>query len=101
MAALIPRFHERGFMEEGTTTTPFDMTVLNQMSRYRLAIEADKRLNCNDNDTGAFSAYCQSKLRQHRAYICTNLDDMPEIKKWNRHSKPAAARTSILFPHLS
>src|SRR5690606_12143311 len=38
------RFHVRGFMEEGTTTTPFDMVVLNQMSRYHLAMEAVKRV---------------------------------------------------------
>lgn len=94
------RFHVRGFIEEGTTTTPFDMTVLNQMSRYHLAMEAVKRVHRTRNGVGAFLAYCQGKLRQHHDYICTDLDDMPEIKNWNWNSQPETELMSTLFTHL-
>ena len=76
------RFHVRGFMEEGTTTTPFDMVVLNQMSRYHLAMEAVKRVPRMQQNLDAFIGFCEGKLQAHRAYICENLDDMPEIKNW-------------------
>ena len=76
------RFHVRGFMEEGTTTTPFDMVVLNQMSRYHLAIEAVKRVPRMQENLYAFIGFCEDKLQAHLAYICENLDDMPEIKNW-------------------
>lgn len=76
------RFHVRGFMEEGTTTTPFDMTVLNQMSRYHLAIEAVKRAAGMQQEKDRFIRYCEQQLVAHREYICTHFDDMPEIKYW-------------------
>jgi xylulose-5-phosphate/fructose-6-phosphate phosphoketolase len=76
------RFHVRGFMEEGTTTTPFDMVVLNQMSRYHLAMEAVKRVDRIRQQVEGFLDFCETKLKEHRAYICANLDDMPEIKDW-------------------
>lgn len=76
------RFHVRGFMEEGTTTTPFDMVVLNQMSRYHLAMEVVKRVPRMHEQVDSFVKYCESKLNKHHSYICTYLDDMPEIKNW-------------------
>jgi len=76
------RFHVRGFMEEGTTTTPFDMVVMNQMSRYHLAMEAVKRVPRMQLQADVFIAHCEKKLQEHHTYICENLDDMPEIKNW-------------------
>jgi len=76
------RFHVRGYCEEGTTTTPFDMTVLNGMSRYHLAMEAVKRAGCMYQGAQEFIDFCETKLKEHRGYICTYLDDMPEIKNW-------------------
>lgn len=76
------RFHVRGYCEEGTTTTPFDMTVLNNMSRYHLAYEAVKRTGCMYEGAQDFMNLCQQKLQEHREYICKYLDDMPEIKNW-------------------
>jgi xylulose-5-phosphate/fructose-6-phosphate phosphoketolase len=69
-------------MEEGTTTTPFDMVVLNQMSRYHLAMEAVKRVDRIHQQAEGFLDYCEDKLKEHHEYICANLDDMPEIKDW-------------------
>jgi xylulose-5-phosphate/fructose-6-phosphate phosphoketolase len=76
------RFHVRGFVDQGTTTTPFDMVVLNRMSRYHLAIEALKyipRLHAQ-----ASNAVDQFKrtLAEHRVYIRQHLEDLPEIENW-------------------
>lgn len=76
------RFHVRGYMEEGTTTTPFDMVVLNQMSRYHLAMEAVKRVPLIHQCAEMFIDHCEDKLAYHHQYICKYLDDMPEIKNW-------------------
>ncbi|MEO6630576.1 MAG: phosphoketolase family protein [Mucilaginibacter sp.] len=76
------RFHVRGYMEEGTTTTPFDMVVLNKMSRYHLAMEAVKRVPRLKKQADGFIDFCEGKLQEHHDYICANLDDMPEIKNW-------------------
>lgn len=76
------RFHVRGYTEEGTTTTPFDMVVLNQMSRYHLAMEAVRRVPKMQQLSDEFFRYCQDKLITHHEYICANLDDLPEIKNW-------------------
>jgi len=76
------RFHVRGFREEGTTTTPFDMVVLNKMSRFHLAIEALKyvpRLRSRVSD--AIDMFNRS-LYEHGPYIREHLEDMPEIANW-------------------
>jgi xylulose-5-phosphate/fructose-6-phosphate phosphoketolase len=71
------RFHVRGYVEEGTTTKPFDMTVLNRMSRYDLAIEALRRSGRVDR-TEVFAR----KLVQHQSYIREHDQDMPEVLEW-------------------
>jgi xylulose-5-phosphate/fructose-6-phosphate phosphoketolase len=74
------RFHVRGFLEEGTTTTPFDMVVLNKISRYQLAIEAIKRSG-HKNADHVVNLF-EQKLKEHHRYIREHLDDTPEIKNW-------------------
>ncbi|HTK07527.1 MAG TPA: phosphoketolase family protein [Ktedonobacteraceae bacterium] len=76
------RFHVRGFNEEGTTTTPFDMVVLNGMSRYHLAIEAMKRAQRIRALTPDLIAECEDMLIRHHAYVREHLEDMPEITNW-------------------
>jgi len=76
------RFHVRGFNEEGTTTTPFDMVVLNGMSRYHLAIEALRRARRKSPRTAELIERCQTALAQHHAYTRAHLEDMPEIRDW-------------------
>ncbi len=77
-----PRFHVRGFMEEGTTTTPFDMVVLNHMSRYHLCIEAMRRVTRVRGLTAPLIAECNDMLARHTEYVRANLEDMPEIRDW-------------------
>ena len=77
------RFHVRGYIEEGTTTTPFDMVVLNQVSRFHLAIEALKRARIVDQEkAGIVTELFQEKLELHRLYIKAHFTDMPEIENW-------------------
>jgi xylulose-5-phosphate/fructose-6-phosphate phosphoketolase len=77
-----PRFHVRGFNEEGTTTTPFDMVVLNETSRYHLCIEAMRQATRVRGLTAPLIAQCQDVLAQHSRYIRTHLEDMPEVRDW-------------------
>jgi xylulose-5-phosphate/fructose-6-phosphate phosphoketolase len=76
------RFHVRGYMEEGTTTTPFDMVVANQISRYHLAIEALRRAPRLRSQSTHLVEEFESKLAEHQLYIQEHLQDMPEIRDW-------------------
>ncbi len=78
----VDRFHVRGFIEEGTTTTPFDMVVLNHMSRYHLCIEALRRATRIRGLAAPLIAECNDMLARHHEYVRTNLQDMPEIRDW-------------------
>ncbi len=76
------RFHVRGYMDRGTTTTPFDMVVLNEMSRFHLAIDALKHVpRLRVQAAGAIDMF-DRKLFEHHSYIRTHLEDMPEIQNW-------------------
>jgi len=74
--------HVRGYKEEGTITTPFDMTVLNDLDRFHLAMDAIDRLP----QTGGKGLYLKQKLKDklldHRQYIEKHGQDMPEIRDW-------------------
>ena len=74
------RFHVRGFMEEGTTTTPFDMVVRNEMSRFHLCMEALRRSDYPQ--AGPLMAWCQDMLARHQAYTREHFEDMPEVRDW-------------------
>lgn len=76
------RFHLRGFMEEGTTTTPFDMVVLNKMSRFHLAIAAIQRTERQLEKAEEVIGYFEDKLSMHNIYIRECLEDMPDISNW-------------------
>jgi xylulose-5-phosphate/fructose-6-phosphate phosphoketolase len=77
------RFHVRGYMDKGTTTTPFDMVVLNEMSRYHLAIEALKHVSRLRPEASKAIDMFYEKLDEHNAYIRRHLEDMPEIRNWS------------------
>jgi xylulose-5-phosphate/fructose-6-phosphate phosphoketolase len=74
--------HVRGYKEEGTTTTPFDMTVLNDLDRFHLAGDVVDRVPRLRNTAGHFKQYLRNKLIEHKQYIHKHGDDMPEIKDW-------------------
>ena len=72
----------RGYKEEGTTTTPFDMTVLNDLDRFHLVIDVIDRTQSADPRTGALKAAMQDARRRHKRYIDEHGEDMPEIRDW-------------------
>jgi xylulose-5-phosphate/fructose-6-phosphate phosphoketolase len=76
------RFHVRGYREEGTTTTPFDMVVLNEMSRYHLAKAALQRVTRVRPQSPGLIAELESLIRQAVAYSREHLEDLPEIRDW-------------------
>ena len=76
------RFHVRGYIEEGTTTTPFDMVVRNQVSRYHLASEALYRVPRLRSKAADLIDMFEARLALHHAYIQEHGQDTPEILNW-------------------
>ena len=74
--------HVHGYKEEGTTTTPFDMTVLNELDRYHLAGDVVDRVPRLQRANAHFKQLLRNKLVEHRQYICERGDDVPEIRDW-------------------
>ncbi len=76
------RLHVRGYKEEGTTTTPFDMCVLNDLDRFHLAMDVIERVEKLEARSAHAKQYLQNKLIDHKAYIQKYGEDMPEIRNW-------------------
>lgn len=74
--------HVRGYKEEGTTTTPFDMVVLNEMDRFNLASDVFERVPSLKYEAARGKQYLRNKLMDHKNYIKTHGEDMPEIRDW-------------------
>jgi xylulose-5-phosphate/fructose-6-phosphate phosphoketolase len=75
-------FHVHGYQEEGTTTTPFDMTVLNRLDRFHLAADAIDRVPRIRDAAGHVKQHLRDRLMAHRAWITSRGEDMPEILNW-------------------
>src|SRR5262249_6575747 len=74
--------HVRGYKEEGTTTTPFDMVVLNDLDRFHLVGDVIDRLPQLGARAAYFKQAIQEKLIEHKEYIARDGDDMPAISGW-------------------
>jgi xylulose-5-phosphate/fructose-6-phosphate phosphoketolase len=74
--------HVRGYKEEGTTTTPFDMTVINDLDRFHLAGDVIDRVARVHNSAAYFKQYLRDRLIEHKQYIVRHGDDMPDIRDW-------------------
>jgi xylulose-5-phosphate/fructose-6-phosphate phosphoketolase len=89
-----PNLHVRGYKEEGTTTTPFDMCVLNDIDRFHLVADVIDRVP----QLGARAAYAKQAIRdkliEHRQYITEHGEDMPEITSWTWGQYGAAGARS-------
>jgi xylulose-5-phosphate/fructose-6-phosphate phosphoketolase len=75
--------HVRGFKEEGTTTTPFDMTVINELDRFHLAIEVINRVPGLATKAAAVKQHCLYRLLEHHDYVRAHGEDMPDIHDWS------------------
>jgi len=75
-------FHVRGYKEEGTTTTPFDMTVLNDIDRFHLAGDVLDRVPRLSGVAGHEKQWLRNQLIEHKLYINKHGDDMPQIRDW-------------------
>jgi xylulose-5-phosphate/fructose-6-phosphate phosphoketolase len=75
-------FHVHGYKEEGTITTPFDMTVLNELDRFHLAGDAVDRVPRLQRVGAHFQHNLRVRLSQHKQYIYEHGDDLPEIRDW-------------------
>jgi xylulose-5-phosphate/fructose-6-phosphate phosphoketolase len=75
-------FHVRGYKEEGTTTTPFDMTVLNEVDRFNLAMDVIDRVDRFQGTSGWARETLKNKLIEHRIYVRSHGEDMPEVRDW-------------------
>lgn len=77
--------HVRGYKEEGTTTTPFDMVVLNDLDRYRLALDAIERIPRLKARVPAETARYWTTMERHKLYVAEQGDDLPEVRDWQWH----------------
>jgi xylulose-5-phosphate/fructose-6-phosphate phosphoketolase len=75
-------FHVRGYREEGTTTTPFDMVVLNNLDRYQLALDAINRIPRLSNEVKKATNHYWSIMERHKLYVSEHGEDMPEVADW-------------------
>ena len=75
--------HVRGYKEEGGTTTPFDMCVRNDLDRFHLVNDVIDRVPELGNRQAHVKNFIENKLVEHRAYIATHGQDMPEILEWH------------------
>ncbi len=74
--------HVRGYKEEGTTTTPFDMCVLNNIDRFQLTLDAIRRVPRLNDQVGQAEQLYSEQIQRHRLYVAENGDDLPEVKNW-------------------
>jgi xylulose-5-phosphate/fructose-6-phosphate phosphoketolase len=79
--------HVRGYKEEGTTTTPFDMAVLNEIDRFHLVMDVVNRVSLPEADTARIRQSMRKKLAAHKEFITRTGDDMPEVKDWKWEPK--------------
>jgi xylulose-5-phosphate/fructose-6-phosphate phosphoketolase len=75
-------FHVRGYKEEGTTTTPFDMVVLNNLDRYQLALDAISRIPRLQHQKQMAADRYWSTMEHHKLYVSEHGEDMPEVRNW-------------------
>ncbi|MCZ7866216.1 phosphoketolase family protein [Agrobacterium salinitolerans] len=83
--------HVRGFIEEGTTTTPFDMTVLNELDRFHLALSAIDRVPGLKDRVPGIIRMLREKLTEHDRYVRQHGEDMPEVRDWKWSNSPQSA----------
>ena len=87
--------HVRGYKEEGTTTTPFDMAVLNEIDRFHLAGDVMDRIPGRGAKAAYVKQFIRDRLIDHKNYIRIHGDDMPEIKNWKWSLPPVSGKKAL------
>ncbi|MFY0578232.1 hypothetical protein ACN28S_31480 [Cystobacter fuscus] len=75
--------HVHGYKEEGTTTTPFDMTVLNKLDRYTLALDAIRHSRATAHRVKDAEQRLSEVLQRHKLHVSEHGEDLPEVRDWN------------------
>ncbi len=75
-------FHVRGYREQGSTTTPFDMVVLDNLDRYRLALDAVRHVPRLSGAVEKATQRYWSAIERHKLYVSEHGEDLPEIRNW-------------------
>ncbi len=83
-----PNLHVRGYKEEGTITTPFDMTVMNDLDRFHLFGDVINRLPQLESHADRARQFIRDRLFEHKQYIEQHGEDMPEIRNWKWGNSP-------------
>ena len=78
--------HVRGYKEEGTTTTPFDMTVLNNMDRFQLAFDAIRRIPRLKDTVEKAADRFEDSIQRHKSFVMQYGEDLPEVRNWKWHA---------------
>jgi xylulose-5-phosphate/fructose-6-phosphate phosphoketolase len=76
-------FHVHGYCEEGTTTTPFDMCVLNHIDRFTLVLDAVHRVPQLAGESATAEQLHSQKMQEHRLYVSEHGEDLPEVRNWS------------------
>jgi len=87
--------HVRGYKEEGTTTTPFDMVVLNNLDRFSLVSDVIDRVPLLATRAAYAKQAIRDKLLEHKQYIARHGDDMPEITNWRWGQQGTASARAV------
>lgn len=85
--------HVHGYLEEGTITTQFDMTVLNELDRFHLVMDVIDHLPQGNSKTRQLTQLLEEKLTKHGQYIRLHGEDMPEIRDWHWNQTPRHSAT--------
>ncbi|MCX2887722.1 MULTISPECIES: phosphoketolase family protein [unclassified Pseudomonas] len=84
------RFHVRGFREEGATTTPFDMAVINNLDRYQLLLDVFERVPRLQPQLEQARVRYWAMMQRHKLYLIEHGEDLPEVAQWRWASPPGA-----------
>ncbi|MCW2616137.1 MAG: phosphoketolase [Frankiales bacterium] len=78
----VDRFRVRGFVDQGSTTTPFDMVVRNRASRYHLVIDAINNAGRTPPGASELRRWCEDRLAAHGSWVVEHFEDLPEVRDW-------------------